>query len=510
MRLLEQLGAALEHMARGQCQWNEAMSKADFRDLRSSNEDGEASAVPAEYWRVTSRNSSELHELALEYTWAEMATATSSFTGARLLGSGASGAVYRGTLPEGTEVAVKVIHGPVHVGFEEEVRFLSRCRHPNVVMLLGFSAESPEDCQVSIVPGVTQFLSHRRRAKPAAPRRALVYELLSGGDLHVRLRRQGHTYFWRDRLRTAMDVARGLAHLHRHRPEIFHRDIKSQNILFGADGSARIADFGLACVPSSAEARQLATPSIAGTIGYADPLYAKTGVVSEASEVYSFGMVLMELLTGCPPAVLAPDGRSCTFLSDELRPWEDRAKHRVLQRLDARAQWPLTVATGLSTLALLCIHDDAGRRPAFLEVTTILQGLTESALALAEVEACQGASCASASSYAPASADACMQAATRQEPLNLGGGGNGYNACQAGGLAGAAMRAELPQPRLVPVPAPGQQPLAPAQATGPTAAVGQPPVRVFVQAIQATARPPEPRPAPQATTTTAAPIGGPT
>ncbi|CAK9040253.1 Wall-associated receptor kinase-like 17 [Durusdinium trenchii] len=265
-------------------------------------------------------------------------------------------------------------------------------------MLLGFAEE-------------TQF--------PFAPlhrRCALVYEMLHGGDLYRRLQRDDKPYLWHDRLRTATEVCRGLAHLHKHRPKIFHRDIKSQNILFSTDGTAKIADFGLACMASHHHEHELATVQVAGTLGYSDPLYTRTGVISESSECYSFGQVLIELLVGRPPAVLAQDGHSCVrdaeevrvFLSDELRPKEDagplrvcvgspraahnttvarravratstaqdKAKGRVLRRLDGRAQWPLQTAASMATLALLCIHDDADRRPSFLEATDMLRDLT--------------------------------------------------------------------------------------------------------------------------------------
>jgi len=343
MQLFEQLSTALQYVGHGNCAWEGALTKAEIRE-------------------ALEKDGRDLHELALQYSWAEIANATGGFCKSRTLGSGASGTVYRGRLREGTEVAVKAIEVPVNGSFEEEVRLLSRCRHPNVVMLLGFARE---ECHLSPP-------SSSSRASPSQ-RRVLVYELLHGGDLYSRLQLRGAQFPWQERLRTAIDVSRGLAHLHKHRPEIFHRDIKSQNILFGADGTAKIADFGLACVP--ARRTGSGRSDVAGTIGYVDPLYAMTGVVTEASEVYSWGMVLIELLTRRPPAIVAADRRSYTFLTDELRPHEDHAKHRVLQRLDSIAQWPLSTAAGLATLALLCIHHDADRRPSFLEVPPLLQEL---------------------------------------------------------------------------------------------------------------------------------------
>ncbi|CAE7227413.1 BAM1 [Symbiodinium necroappetens] len=345
MQLFQQLGEALERLSSGHCAWND-LTKAELRNLAEFNEEPK-SAIEG------------LEGLALEYTWQELHQATDGFSTARQLGSGASGTVYHATLCEGTEAAVKVLDAPLRGGFEDEVRLLSRCRHPNVVMLLGFAEES-----------LCSVFRHRRCA--------LVYELLHGGDLYRRLQ-ASRAYLWHERLRTATEVCRGLAHLHKHRPKIFHRDIKSQNILFSSDGTAKIADFGLACMAADNDVHEMATSQVAGTVGYSDPLYTRTGVMSESSECYSFGQVLIEILVGRPPAVLAQDGHSCVFLSDELRPREDRAKSRVLSRLDKRAQWPLCTAAGLSTLALLCIHEDADRRPTFLEATDMLRDLTAAA-----------------------------------------------------------------------------------------------------------------------------------
>eukprot|EP00440_Ansanella_granifera_P062691 gb/GFBE01067977.1/.p1 GENE.gb/GFBE01067977.1/~~gb/GFBE01067977.1/.p1 ORF type:complete len:472 (+),score=70.37 gb/GFBE01067977.1/:1-1416(+) len=318
--------------------------------------------------RVTSRQKKEqmpganafeeLRELAFEYSWAELCDATGSFSAERRLGAGTSGAVFRGTLREGIDVAVKVMEGPVSGGFEEEVRFLSRCRHPNVVMLLGFAQAPREESE-----GTQQ------------PRRALVYELLHGGDLHSQLHSSRRKEFrWEDRLRALMDVARGLSHLHKHRPEIFHRDIKPANILFGPGGVAKIADFGLACISKCRDERELAVNTTAGTAGYADPLYAKSSVVTEGSEVYSFGMVMIELLTGRMPALVGPTG-SLVWLVEEIKPYHQGAKDRLLKMLDPYAVWPRTTATTLANLALLCISQDTDQRPSFLDLANLLQEL---------------------------------------------------------------------------------------------------------------------------------------
>eukprot|EP00930_Biecheleria_cincta_P049998 TRINITY_DN3518_c1_g1_i1.p1 TRINITY_DN3518_c1_g1~~TRINITY_DN3518_c1_g1_i1.p1 ORF type:complete len:503 (+),score=98.11 TRINITY_DN3518_c1_g1_i1:146-1654(+) len=300
----------------------------------------------------------ELSELAFQYSWDEICEATEQFSEARCLGAGACGSVFRGTLREGTDVAVKVIEGHVGGGFEEEVRLLSRCRHPNVVMLLGF-AQAPAG------------------KDGASSRRALVYELLQGGDLHAKLH-SAKSCQWQERLQAAIDVTRGLSHLHKHRPEIFHRDIKPANILFGRDGVARIADFGLSCISKHHSARELTVEVASGTAGYADPLYAQSSLVTEASEVYSMGMVLLEILTGRPPAIIKPDG-SYRWLAHELLPYSDGAKQRILGALDPRAGWPRTTATTLINLTLLCIHEDSDQRPSFLDLAALLKELADHA-----------------------------------------------------------------------------------------------------------------------------------
>eukprot|EP00746_Dinoflagellata_sp_MGD_P124849 gnl/MRDRNA2_/MRDRNA2_59489_c0_seq1.p2 gnl/MRDRNA2_/MRDRNA2_59489_c0~~gnl/MRDRNA2_/MRDRNA2_59489_c0_seq1.p2 ORF type:complete len:269 (-),score=51.14 gnl/MRDRNA2_/MRDRNA2_59489_c0_seq1:692-1498(-) len=239
--------------------------------------------------------SKNLREFSIEFSWDEVRSATGSFTKQRALGQGAAGTVFSGVLRDGTDVAIKLLDTPNGVsdngfgediggGFEEEVRLLSRCRHPNLVLLLGFAREK-EHCG----------------------RGALVYELLPGGDVHARLQRP-HDFSWHERLRIAIDSARGLSHLHAHEPEVFHRDIKTANILLDGAGNGKMADFGLACMcPARGRERcrtgsGLLVDKPAGTPGYADPVYAVTRVITEASEVYSFGMVLLELLSCRPPA----------------------------------------------------------------------------------------------------------------------------------------------------------------------------------------------------------------
>lgn len=305
----------------------------------------------------------KLIDFSIEFSWDEVRSATSSFAEPRALGKGAAGTVFSGVLRDGTDVAIKLLECPDDKGvdgggFEEEVRLLSRCRHPNLVLLLGFAKE-----------------------RGPYGKGALVYELLPGGDLHARLQKPQY-FIWHERLRIAIDAARGLSHLHAHTPEVFHRDIKTANILLDGAGNGKMADFGLACMcpASSGDGRKFGSGLLvdkpAGTPGYADPLYAVTRVISEASEVYSLGMVFLEVLCCRPPAIVNDEGR-IVYLIDDLHLRKTGAKHRVLSYLDRYAQWPAHLAAGLVTLTLLCVHQELDRRPCFLEVVSILHGLAE-------------------------------------------------------------------------------------------------------------------------------------
>merc|ERR1719471_1601 len=157
--------------------------------------------------------------------------------------------------------------------------------------------------------------------------RHLVYELLSGGDAFQRLqksRKQGREPFhWHERLSVCLDAATGLSHMHNSKPKAFHRDIKSANILLDRHGTAKMADFGLSCTSSGRQGdNHVQVKTICGTPGYACPIYSRTGKVTEGSEVYSFGMVMLELLTGLAPAAADPHirGNILYHIRDNINP----------------------------------------------------------------------------------------------------------------------------------------------------------------------------------------------
>mmetsp|Transcript_51427 Transcript_51427/g.122244 ORF Transcript_51427/g.122244 Transcript_51427/m.122244 type:complete len:763 (-) Transcript_51427:76-2364(-) len=288
-----------------------------------------------------------LLKYSLEYPYAELRQATEGFSNDGLLGKGSFGAVYRGTQRDGTNVAIKVLDAPAKAGFEEEVRVLSKFRHPNLVILMGFARHGQQ--------------------------RMLVYEFLEGGDVYKRLQKSndGQLRFpWLRRIAVALDAACGLSHLHNSTPKVFHRDIKSLNILLDRSGTAKMADFGLACL-SATSSYGMKVQETGGTVGYADPLYVSRGIVTEGSEVFSFGVVLLELLTARAAAWIENlGGRQCTRLLVTAIA-ENKAK--VLSLLDEQAGWPSKMAASLAELALQCTNSREEVRPDFAAVVRRLR-----------------------------------------------------------------------------------------------------------------------------------------
>lgn len=312
----------------------------------------------------------DLRSISLEFTHQELTQSTLGWHASKKLGAGSYGAVFKGELPDGSEVAIKMIdlgalraagQAPETAGFDDEIRTLSKFRHPNLVTLLGWA-------------------THQLH-------RYLVYELLSGGDAFQRLQKSiapgsTHLFLWHERLSVYLDSALGLSHMHNHKPKAFHRDIKSANILLDKHGTGKMADFGLSCTCDKPGGDNLhkTVKAISGTPGYACPIYAKTGKVTEGSEVYSFGMVMLELLTSMAPATADPRmPLGIAFpIESHLHPNQAGAQERVVSQLDRTASWPSGVAKELASLSLRCVcASDEKKRPLFIEIVRTLRKMTE-------------------------------------------------------------------------------------------------------------------------------------
>lgn len=167
------------------------------------------------------------------------------------------------------------------------------------------------------------------------------------------LNRSLATLGWRTRLSAALDAAQGLSYLHSMVPKVFHRDIKTANILLDARGVAKLSDFGLAAYAPRSNPSKLTVKKAEGTPGYADPKYMESLEVTEATEMYSFGMVLLELLTSRSPAVYTSSRegghRTLRYFLDLIDPNDPLS---VLPYVDRGCGWPSEIEYKLSCLAL--------------------------------------------------------------------------------------------------------------------------------------------------------------
>nr|AMM42878.1 LRR-RLK [Vernicia fordii] len=211
------------------------------------------------------------------FTHADILKATGNFSESRIIGKGGFGTVYRGVLPDGRQVAVKKLQ---REGIEGEREFRAEMEvlsgngfgwpHPNLVTLYGWCLDGSE--------------------------KILVYEYMEGGSLED-LVSDRMRLTWKKRIDIAIDVARALVFLHHEcYPAIVHRDVKASNVLLDKDGKARVTDFGLARFVDAGDSH--VSTMVAGTVGYVAPEYGQTWQATTKGDVYSFGVLAMELATG--------------------------------------------------------------------------------------------------------------------------------------------------------------------------------------------------------------------
>ncbi|KAL5231687.1 hypothetical protein ABZP36_030463 [Zizania latifolia] len=289
------------------------------------------------------------------FTYRELERATDGFSECNVVGRGAYGVVFRGSLADGTPAAIKRLQldrrRDCEREFRIEVDLLSRMHSPYLVGLLGYCADQ----------------SHR----------LLVFEFMPNGSLKNHLHRPAAAQAeppldWHTRLGIALDCARALEFLHEHScPAVIHRDFKCSNILLDHNYRARVSDFGMAKLGSDKANGQVVTRVI-GTTGYLAPEYASTGKLTTKSDVYCFGVVLLELLTGRVPVdTQRPPGQH-VLVSWALPRLTNREK--LVQMVDPamRGQFAMKDLIQVAAITAMCIQTKADYRPLMTDVVQSL------------------------------------------------------------------------------------------------------------------------------------------
>ncbi|CAL0307289.1 unnamed protein product [Lupinus luteus] len=335
----------------------------------SSGSGNNSSSINTKFSSVSSGNNNESYNpkgqiLSTDslriFTFVELKAATRNFRPDTVLGEGGFGKVYKGWLEQkptskngttGTIIAVKKLNSESIQGIEEwqsEVTFLGRLSHPNLVKLLGYCLEE------------TELL--------------LVYEFMQKGSLENHLFGRGSSVQplpWDIRLKIAIGAARGLAFLHTSE-KVIYRDFKASNILLDGSYNAKISDFGLAKLGPSASQSHVTT-RVMGTYGYAAPEYVATGHLYVKSDVYGFGVVLVEILTA--QRALDPNRPSAQLnLTDWVKPYlHDRRKLKSVMDSRLEGKYPSKAAFRIAQLALKCLAPEHKQRPSMNEVLESLE-----------------------------------------------------------------------------------------------------------------------------------------
>lgn len=304
------------------------------------------------------------------YPYKEIEKATNGFSEKQRLGTGAYGTVYAGKLHADEWVAIKKIkhRDDTIEQVMNEIKLISSVRHPNLVRLLGCSIEHGEQI--------------------------LVYEFMANGTLCQHLQRErGDGLSWPIRLTIAAETAQAIAHLHSAvKPPIYHRDIKSSNILLDCNFKSKVADFGLSRLGMTESSHISTAPQ--GTPGYLDPQYHQNFHLSDKSDVYSFGVVLVEIITGLKAvdfsrpqnevnlAALATEkiGKGCLneIIDRSLEPHMD--------------DWTVSSIHKVAELAFRCLAFHRDARPSMMEVTAALEEIKQSRWPSSEENTCTATS----------------------------------------------------------------------------------------------------------------------
>ncbi|KAL2473695.1 putative LRR receptor-like serine/threonine-protein kinase [Forsythia ovata] len=288
------------------------------------------------------------------FTFRELQTATSNFSSKNILGQGGFGVVYKGFLPNRTAVAVKRLRDPNFTGevqFQTEVEMIGLALHRNLLRLYGFCM-NPEE-------------------------RLLVYPFMPNGSVADRLRDTGHekpSLDWSKRMHIALGAARGLLYLHEEcNPKIIHRDVKAANILLDESFEAIVGDFGLAKLLDPRDSH--VTTAVRGTVGHIAPEYLSTGQSSEKTDVFGFGILLLELITGQKAFNTGNGQVQKGMILDSVRTLYEEKRLEVLVDRDLKGCFDADELEKAVELALNCTRSNPELRPKMSEVLKTLEGI---------------------------------------------------------------------------------------------------------------------------------------
>ncbi|KZV53291.1 hypothetical protein F511_07585 [Dorcoceras hygrometricum] len=294
---------------------------------------------------------------SIQYDFNEIRAATDDFSDANKLGQGGFGGVYKGALQNGQEIAVKRLSRDFGQGdneFKNEVVLLARLQHRNLVRLLGFSIEGTE--------------------------RLLIYEYVENASLdHFLFNPAKRSQLdWERRYKIIVGIARGLLYLHEDsRLRIIHRDLKASNILLDGEMTPKIADFGMARLFEKDET-QGNTSRIVGTYGYMAPEYAMRGQFSIKTDVFSFGVLVLEILTGQRNNAFRNGENLEDLLSSAWRNWREGTAINMIDPMLKDGSNSIREVLRCFHISLLCVQENVADRPTMANVAFMLSSFSVS------------------------------------------------------------------------------------------------------------------------------------
>ncbi|KAI9074842.1 hypothetical protein K1719_043192 [Acacia pycnantha] len=293
------------------------------------------------WWKRPKKDQFASSSGTLRYSFKDIQKATQNFT--TILGQGSFGTVHKATMPTGEVVAVKVLSSDSKQGekeFQTEVLLLGRLHHRNLVNLLGYCVDKGQ--------------------------RILIYEFMSNGSLEMLIHGEEKVLSWDERLQISVDISHGIEYLHEGAvPPVIHRDLKSANILLDHSMRAKVADFGL----SKEEIFDGRKSGLKGTYGYMDPAYISTSKFTMKSDIYSFGIIIFELITAIHPQ------QNLMEYVDLAAMDHDGVDGVLDKKLVGKCN--IEEVRKLAKIGHKCLHKSPKKRPSIGEVSQAISGIRQ-------------------------------------------------------------------------------------------------------------------------------------